>query len=86
MLDLGFVKDYNVIVRFIDLPYAVRGFVKESSDGIYNVYLNSRYCYSQNIKTLIHELKHIRNGDLNSLLSAHEIERRANDGSCEKIS
>jgi hypothetical protein len=75
----------DIVVRLMDLPYSIRGFVVESPDGFYNVYLNARYCYDQNTLTMVHELKHIRNGDLNSILSAHEIERSLKDGN-KKIS
>ena len=85
MKGFGFEME-DVVIRFMDYPYGIRGCVMQSPDGTYNVYLNSRYCHNQNLKTLIHELRHIHNGDLNSFLTAHEIERSAKDGSCEKIS
>ena len=69
----------DVIIRFMDFPYGIRGCVKQSPDGTYNIYVNARYCHNQNVSTVIHELKHIWNGDLNSLLLAHEIERWMND-------
>lgn len=65
----------DIIVRYADYPYGVRGFVMESPDGFINIYINSRYCHSQNIRTLLHELDHVRNGDLWSVLAAHQIER-----------
>lgn len=33
------------------------------SDEFYNIYLNSRHTYEQNLKSLKHELRHINNGD-----------------------
>lgn len=64
-----------IIVRYINMGYAVRGFTKVDGEGNYNVYLNARYCYSQLRKTLKHELDHILNGDFDSALPAHIIEQ-----------
>lgn len=64
-----------IFVRYEDMELCVRGFTKRDKDGNFNIYLNSRYCYSQLQKTLKHELDHIRKGDFDKAIPAHIIER-----------
>lgn len=52
-------------IRFIDLPYTVRGMTVEDVDGFYNVYINARHCYMIQQEAIRHELEHIRRKDFN---------------------
>lgn len=53
----------QIIVRYIDLPAKMKGFVKVDCDGDYNIYININLGYFEQQKALDHELKHIKNGD-----------------------
>lgn len=64
----------EVIVRYINLPCTVRGFVREDPDGNYNIYINARLSYDMQQETIEHELRHVRNRDFSNDLSIAEIE------------
>ena len=65
----------NCITIFQNLPYKIKGFaVYNSNEDYYTIVLNSRLSYDQNLKTYIHELKHITNNDFYSGLSATILE------------
>ena len=51
-----------MIVRLMDLPPRIRGFVVER-DGEQIIVLNARLNREQNMKTFLHEKKHIENND-----------------------
>ena len=51
-------------VVLIPLPYSVKGFIKADENGYETIVLNSRLNHETNMETFIHELKHIKNGDL----------------------
>lgn len=53
-----------MIIRLMNLPTSVRGFVYHDDDGELYIVLNSRLSHEQNLSTYVHELKHIRRGDL----------------------
>lgn len=55
-----------MIIRLADLPTSVRGFVYHDDDGEMYIVLNSRLSHEQNLSTFVHELKHIRRGDLDN--------------------
>lgn len=55
-----------MIIRLADLPTSVRGFVYHDDDGEIYIVLNSRLSHEQNLSTYVHELKHIRRGDLDN--------------------
>lgn len=55
-----------MIIRLADLPTSVRGFVYHDDDGELYIVLNSRLSHEQNLSTFVHELKHIRRGDLDN--------------------
>ena len=60
---------------FQNLPYKIKGFaVYNSNDDYYTIVLNSRLSHDQNLKTYIHELKHINNNDFYSELTATKLE------------
>lgn len=51
-------------VRLKDLPPSVRGFVFHTDDGDPVVILNSRLTREANRRSWLHELRHVRRGDL----------------------
>ncbi len=54
----------GIIVRLVDLPCRVRGFVlANGEDDSYNIYLNSRLSVDEQKKALLHEMRHIRQKD-----------------------
>ena len=67
----------DIIVRTINMPYAVKAYTQIDSNNDYNVYLNARYCCSEQLKSYYHELKHILCGDFEKPEMAHIIETRA---------
>lgn len=46
-----------------DLPADVGGFVCENEDGEYTIVLNASHSRERNMKTMLHELEHIKKGD-----------------------
>lgn len=64
----------EVIVRMVDLPAGVRAFTLPDEQGDYNVYVNSALSYEQQQKSLLHERRHIVNGDFYSDKTARDIE------------
>ena len=64
-------------VRLIDLPPRVKGFVTQK-DGEPVIVLNAHLNREQNLKTYLHELKHIRNGDFEKI-DVDQIERDAHN-------
>lgn len=68
----------NIIVRVINLPYAVRGVTIPHLDGTYNIYINALYSVDTQNKILRHELKHIENFDFDNFDDIKIIEQRAN--------
>lgn len=68
----------NYTTIYQNLPYKIKGFaVYNSKEDYYTIVLNSRLSHDQNIKTFIHELKHINNDDFSSSLTATTIEALA---------
>ena len=61
-------------VRLLDLPTSIRGFVRETAEG-YTIVINSRMSSETQRKTYLHELEHIRRGDLDSLDDIDQIEK-----------
>lgn len=66
-----------MLVRLMDLPPRIKGFVVRRN-GEYVIVLNSRLNREQNMKTYLHEKKHIENGDFEKL-NVDEIERDAHN-------
>ena len=68
----------NYTTIYLNLPCKIKGFaVYNSIEDFYTIVLNSRLSHAQNIKTYIHELEHISNGDFNSNLSVGTLETLA---------
>ncbi len=56
-----------MIIRLMNLPTSVRGFVYHDDDGEIYIVLNSRLSHEQNLSTYVHELKHVQRGDLDNM-------------------
>jgi hypothetical protein len=65
----------TIIIRMADLPYALKGFVKEDEDGDYNVYINWKYSLEVQRRTLRHEIGHICHLDFDNDTPVSEAER-----------
>lgn len=46
----------DYIIRYIDLPYTIKGVTVLDSDGFYNVYINSHLSWEEQKKAVKHEL------------------------------
>jgi len=64
----------TINTRLIDLPTTIRGLCKKNSDGSFTILLNARLNLEQQQCTYLHEIKHIENGDFDSLLSIDCLE------------
>jgi len=72
----------DCVVRLIDLPDGVGGFIAESPDGFLNIYINARHMPEKRLRSLRHELRHADADDLHSTDPVAVIEARA----CQKPS
>ena len=68
------VWNSDYVIRQLDLPYSVKGFVAMSEDGFYNVYVNSRLSAEEQYRAAAHELVHIARGDFYSTEDIHKVE------------
>jgi len=64
----------QIIVRCINLPCAVKGFVREDENGDYNIYINARLSYDTQTKALRHELRHVKRDDFYSDAGIEDVE------------
>lgn len=62
------------MVRLIDLPTGVGGVVSEDETGFLNIYINARWGYFEQRKSLRHELRHIKDDDLHNDRTIKEAE------------
>ena len=53
----------NFCIRYIALPYTVKGVTVVSEDDFCNVYINSLLSIEEQKKALRHELTHVRRDD-----------------------
>lgn len=58
-----YVISNNITIREMDLPEHVDGFSFHDDDGLYIVVVNSRQGIIKNKETVVHELRHIQNGE-----------------------
>lgn len=65
----------EVFVRIVDIDPRTEGFVKEDSNGDYNVYISSHLPDAKKFKVLEHEMNHIKNKHLSSELPVQVLER-----------
>jgi hypothetical protein len=64
-------------VAYVDLPCKVHGLTAyyfEDGQTFYTVFVNARDSIERQHKTLQHELEHIRNDDLCTMLSVQDLE------------
>jgi hypothetical protein len=64
----------DAIVREIKMPSDYLGFIKEDSDGIFNIYINEDLSDEMKKKTVLHEVEHAERGDFSSLLPVELLE------------
>lgn len=64
----------QIIVRHVDLPTKIKGFVRVDCDGNYNVFINARHSQRTQELTLVHELSHINQDDFCNLKPISDIE------------
>ncbi len=67
----------DIYIYLVDMPHSIKANVAENIDGTHTIYLNSRLNNYEMKKSLDHELRHIRNNDLNNSCDIHEIELKA---------
>ena len=65
-------------IEYMDLPCKIHGltayYFDEDGQAFYTVFVNARDSIERQQKTLQHELDHIRNGDLCTMLSVQDLE------------
>lgn len=68
----------NIYFRELTAPLCCRGFVLEDPDGDFTVFVNRDLSPEQKVRTVEHELSHIRHGDpsLRGSVPAHSIESK----------
>lgn len=64
----------KTIIRYVDLPCGIKGFVRRDDNGDYNVYINARQSWQMQKLALEHELRHIQCDDLHNCKSISEVE------------
>ena len=52
----------DIFIRTIPLAYPVGGLTAEDENGDYNVYLNANHPRDKQLRSLHHEMEHIRSG------------------------
>lgn len=67
----------QIIIRYIDLPYRSKGYVRRDTEGDYNIYVNARLSYDTQQAAIQHEMTHIENGDFDNEQSITDAECRA---------
>ena len=70
------MNDYNEYkIRYIALPYTIKGVTVMDNGGYYNIYINSRLSWEDQKKAVRHELEHIQRDDFdNTFASLEEVE------------
>lgn len=48
----------NYCVRLIELPYRIHGTVSMDETGFFNIYINSRGSYANQVEAFLHECEH----------------------------
>ena len=69
----------DVHVVLLNLPTDMRGFLVANADGSNTVVLNARYSWEQNRLTYLHELRHIKGGDLYADEDADNLEENRHE-------
>ena len=71
--------DGEVCVREVDLPPGVCGAIRESPDGVTNIYLSARLSYEEKRKTYRHEMRHYHLKHIGSRKSVQQMEAEADE-------
>lgn len=71
---------FDIVVRLIDMDPQIKGFIKESPDGFYNIYINSCLCHEAQVETYWHEVEHINHNHLSSTRFVMDLEDEAKGG------
>lgn len=58
------IQDIDYFVRFVPLPYSIRGACTRNGDGTYNIFINARLNQPLQQDTFLHELVHCEKGHL----------------------
>lgn len=54
-------------VRYVDLPYSIKGIAVPDVNGFFNIYINSRLSFEEQAKALRHEKTHIFRDDFDKI-------------------
>lgn len=73
-MDEILIDNTHCVVRYMDMPGTVRGVTSFDSEGVANVYINTRLSYSQQVEALHHELEHVRRNDSYNDFSIEMVE------------
>ncbi len=73
------IFDGDIVVREVSLPYGIHGSIRESPDGIVNIYINADDTQEEKLKTLLHELKHYKLHHIGSGKSARTMEKEVDE-------
>ena len=57
----------NFCVRYLDLPFSIKGLTVMDKDGFCNIYINSRLSLETQREALHHELTHVSRSDFDRL-------------------
>lgn len=61
-------------VRYISLPYHIRGFTVVDPEGNYNIYINNKLTEEMQAEALAHEMEHIANGHFSDAVPMELVE------------
>ncbi len=68
------MNEQDYVVRYCELPDNIHGSLRFDAEGRGNIYLNINDPEEIQKKTLMHEIEHLRRGDLYNDLPISEIE------------
>lgn len=71
--------DGDVCVREVNLPPGVFGAIRESPDGVTNIYISSCLSFEEKRKTYRHEMRHYRLKHIGSQKSVRQMENEADE-------
>lgn len=64
----------------------IPGYIQENSDCSYNIYINTLYCKKHQVRTLVHELRHLAKNhfhcDFMTITEKELDANKINDDSC----
>ena len=67
----------EICIRITDLPVTVPGFSAADADGFISIYITARLSKEDQLKALVHELKHIASDDFYNDTPIEDVERNA---------